>query len=102
MSYYGSGIVNGRFGLDPLLDMAPKLACPWIGFFGDQDKGIPIEEVELLREATASLSVPTEITRYADAGHGFNSDPRDDYNPEAAKDAYAKTLKLFAEKLTDK
>jgi carboxymethylenebutenolidase len=82
--------------------MAPKLACPWIGFFGDQDKGIPIEEVELLREATTSLSVPTEITRYADAGHGFNSDPRDDYNPEAAKDAYAKTLKLFAEKLTDK
>ena len=62
----------------------------------------PIEEVELLREATASLSVPTEITRYADAGHGFNSDPRDDYNPEAAKDAYVKTLKLFAEKLTDK
>ena len=101
-SYYGSGIVNGRFGLDPLLELAPNLKCPWIGFFGDLDKGIPVEEVEQLREATSKLSVPTEITRYADAGHGFNSDPRADYNPEAAKDAYAKTLKLFAEKLTDK
>lgn len=101
-SYYGAGIANGRLGLDPLLDLAPQLKCPWIGFFGDLDKGIPVEEVELLRAATSNLSVPTDITRYADAGHGFNSDARSDYNPEAAKDAYAKTLTLFAEKLTDK
>ena len=50
VTFYGGGIAQGRFGLPPLLDLAPSLQCPWLGCFGDLDVSIPTVEVEGLRE----------------------------------------------------
>ena len=58
------------------------------GLYGDLDKGIPVEQVEVLRAAAAATSHPTEVLRYADAEHGFNCDGRPAvYNEEASADA---------------
>ena len=102
-TFYGGGIENGRFGLAPLLELAPKLACPWLGCYGDLDQGIPVEQVEELRLATAAAPHHTEIIRYADADHGFHCEARPAvYNAEAANDAYQCTLDFFDEELSDK
>jgi carboxymethylenebutenolidase len=102
-SFYGGGVETGRFGLPSLLDLANEIQSPWIGLYGDLDKGIPVEHVEALRRAVAATSYPTEVHRYADAEHGFSCDARVAvYNEAAAKDATSKTLRFFAEHLTTK
>jgi carboxymethylenebutenolidase len=95
-TYYGGGVTTGRFGFPPLVEIAPSLRAPWIGFFGDDDKGIPLEQVELLRAAAEKAPVLTEVVHYPDAGHGFNCDDRDAYAPEAAADAWRRMLAWFA------
>jgi carboxymethylenebutenolidase len=44
--------------------------------------------------------VPTEVVRYADAEHAFHRDGGQAYNPEAAMDAWQRTLDWFAGHLT--
>ncbi len=100
VTFYGSGIRQGRFGMPSMLDLAPSMKSPWLGLFGDLDQGIPAEQVEELRAATADAEVPTEIVRYADAKHGFHCDDRPDvYNGEAATDGWSRTLAFVKEQL---
>ncbi|MGH9016482.1 MAG: dienelactone hydrolase family protein [Acidimicrobiales bacterium] len=100
VTFYGGGVAEGRFGMAPLVEMAPSLQAPWLGLFGDQDQGIPVDQVEALRAAAAAAPVPTEIARYAEAGHGFHCDARpDSYNQDAAEDGWRRTLAWFAEYL---
>jgi carboxymethylenebutenolidase len=101
VTFYGGGVAEGRFGLPSLLDQAPNLQTPWLGLFGDLDQGIPVADVEKLREATDTVKVPTEIVRYTDADHGFNCNDRPAvFNPTAAADAWGRTLDWFDRYLT--
>ena len=96
VTFYGGGVAEGRFGMPPLVEMAPGLATPWLGLFGDEDQGIPVDQVEALRTAAAPAGVDTEIVRYADAGHGFHCDARpDSYHRAAAEDGWRRTLDWF-------
>jgi carboxymethylenebutenolidase len=96
VTFYGGGLTEGRFGMPPLVEMAPDLQTPWLGLFGDADQGIPVDQVEALRQAADSASVPTDIVRYAQAAHGFHCDARpDSYDEEAARDGWARTLEWF-------
>ena len=79
--YYGSLIPAHA-------DEQPK--CPVILHFGEHDAGIPLDGVEKVK--AAHPEVPVYVY---DAGHGFNSDRRQDYNEEAAKRARQRTLELF-------
>ena len=91
------------FGFPPLLELAPQLACDWIGLYGDLDKGIPVEQVEALRAAVSSSGHVTEVVRYADADHGFHCDGRPGvFNAAAAADAHQRTLAFFRAHLEDK
>jgi len=100
-SFYGGGIVKGRSGNMPsLLTAVPHMRTPWLGLFGDLDKGISVEDVEELRAALKDAPVETEIVRYAEAGHGFHCDARPEaYNAEAAADGWRRTLAWFGEHL---
>ena len=102
-TFYGGGVVAGRFGLPPLLEQAPGLRAPWLGLYGDLDQGIPPEQVEQLRVAVAASGQPTEIVRYADAQHGFNCDARPaNYNAAASRDAMDRTFAWFAQHLRER
>lgn len=79
--YYGRGIVD-------FLDDTPQ--CPIILHFGRTDSSIPMEFVD--RITAAHPEVPVYIY---EAGHGFNSDRRTDYDAESAKLARERTLALF-------
>jgi carboxymethylenebutenolidase len=71
-----------------LVHEAPK--CPTILHFGRNDPTIPPEVVEFIGEAHPE--VPVFIY---DAGHGFVSDRRADYNADCARLARLRTLQLF-------
>ena len=101
VGYYGGGIVTGRFPQFPtLIDEAKSLQTPWLGFFGDEDQSIPVDDVEQLRTALADAPVDHDVVRYADAGHGFNRDVSPDaYVPGAAADAWRRMLAFFEKHL---
>lgn len=95
VTFYGGGITEGRFDEPPLLDLAPALRTPWLGLYGDEDTGIPTDDVEALRAAADGAPVPTEVVRYPDAGHGFHCDARDAFVPAAARDAWRRTVEFL-------
>ena len=96
VTYYGGGVLEGRFGFPPLVELAPTLATPWLGHFGDLDQGIPVDQVEALRAAADRAPVETTIYRYAEADHGFNCNDRPNvFNPTAADEAWTRTLAWF-------
>lgn len=71
------------------LAMAPRLACPWLGLYGDEDGLIPVADVEELRGTLAGHGKTFELVRYPGAGHAFFNDTRPEtYRPEAAADGF--------------
>jgi len=97
VTFYGGGIVKASpLGLGPLVDDAAALRTPWLGLFGDLDKGISVDDVETLRGAVGGASVAHEIVRYPHADHGFHCDARDAYHEDSARDAWERALSWFA------
>jgi len=80
-SFYGRRIPE-------LLGEAPR--CPIILHFGRTDPTIPPATVDQI--APAYPAIPIHLY---DAGHGFASDRRSDYSPDAARLARLRTLQLF-------
>jgi carboxymethylenebutenolidase len=99
VTFYGGGLRTGRFGFPPLIDIGTELRCPWQGHFGDLDTGIPVEDVEALRDAIGVAEVEAELHRYAEAGHGFNCDDREAFEPASAALAWQRTLDWFGRHL---
>ena len=98
VTFYGGGIVKpGGLPFPGLLEEAATLRTPWLGLFGDLDKGIPVDDVEALRAALDEADpVPHEIVRYADADHGFHCNDRPAvYHAEAAADAWRRAVAWF-------
>jgi carboxymethylenebutenolidase len=100
VTFYGGGVMKGRFGFPALADAAPSLRTPWLGLYGDQDHTIPPEQAETLRTEAARAPVPTEVIRYPGAGHGFNCDDRASFVPDAAADAWSHALRWLRLHLT--
>jgi carboxymethylenebutenolidase len=87
ISYYGTRI-------EPYLGDAKSVRCPIMFHFGGRDQAVPSESREGIRSAFAGHD-DAEFYVYADAGHGFNNDSRDVYDPFAAQLARSRTLGLL-------
>jgi carboxymethylenebutenolidase len=85
-AYYGRMIINW-------LDL--KTACPVIYHFGETDALIPMDMVDQIKAGRPE----GEFHIYPGAGHGFDCVDRDDFSPENAELALARTLKFFEETL---
>ena len=85
------------------LILAPEaldgLDMPIIGFFGAQDSSIPVADVENFEEILTNAGKTAEINLYPNAGHAFANPSGENYDPEAAEDAWKKTTAFFAEHL---
>jgi carboxymethylenebutenolidase len=78
------------------LSMAPRLACPYLGLFGEEDGIIPLRDVDELRSILEREGKTFEIKTYAGAGHAFFNDTRPDaYRPAAAADAWSRCLRFL-------
>lgn len=78
------------------LDIAAELAVPVLGLYGGQDQGIPLEDVEAMREALKTASKPSEIIVYPDAPHAFHADYRSSFRKDAAEDGWKRLLEWFS------
>jgi carboxymethylenebutenolidase len=82
-----SGFYGGR--IDFFANETPHCAVQL--HYGSEDYGIPMSNVESVREQR----IDCEIYVYQGAGHGFNCDERESYDPDASKRAWGRTLDLF-------
>ena len=86
----GEGIVDTpSSGLPALVDAAPGLTCPWLGIYGENTAGERDPEIEQLREAAAKSEQATDLVVYPHTGYRFDADP------DAAADAWQRTLNWF-------
>ncbi|MDP6862580.1 MAG: dienelactone hydrolase family protein [Acidimicrobiales bacterium] len=82
--YYGGQIM-------PHIEEEPK--TPLMLHFGEQDAGIPLENVHAIAQRWPDIGVHI----YEEAGHGFNCDARGSYDASSAAVALERTLDHFAQ-----
>jgi len=75
------------------------LQMPILGLFGGEDQGIPVDSVKAFEEALDSLGKDAEIHVYEGADHAFANPSGMNYQPEAAGDAWQRTVAFLAEHL---
>ena len=77
------------------IDYAKDLRAPVIGFYGGQDKGIPLDGVQRMQDELKKGKSGSEIIVYPNADHGFHADYRPSFNKEASEDAWKRLLAWF-------
>jgi carboxymethylenebutenolidase len=95
--YYGPVVVDEQ----KLKNVRARL----IGFFGQEDRSIPVPAVRMMANSLKDLGNPMELQIYPDTRHGFaepekgaNSNYRHDY----AEDSWKRTLSFLATNLSPK
>jgi carboxymethylenebutenolidase len=81
------------------LDRIGEIKSPLLGLFGEADAAIPLERVKALQAALAEHHIPHEVVTYPDAPHAFHNDTSAHYRPEAARDAWRRSLAFLHEHL---
>lgn len=91
VSFYG--------GFKQVVPEWEKLQAAALLIYGEKDKGVPAENGRQLEAKLRSLGKKSEVVIYPDADHAFFNDTRPNYKPEAAADAWRRTLELFRQHL---
>ena len=86
-AYYGGRIAS-------FLDEAKHITSPIIFHFGEKDAGIPMDQVEQVKQAVSSLP-NTAVYVYPQADHGFHCDMRGSYHEPSAKQAWERSMDFF-------
>lgn len=86
------------YGSSPSDELTASIGCPLRGFYGQEDPRI-VNGLPAFDAALAAAGVDHELRVYPAAGHAFFNDTRPSYRPEAARDAWARTLAFFADAL---
>ena len=96
VAWYGriDGEVNDRTPKYPL-DLADKLMAPVLGLYGSADQGIPMDDVEAMKDAIAKAGGKSQIHVYDGAGHAFHADYRPTFRKDAAEDGWTRMLGWF-------
>ena len=88
------------YGEIPPDEKLQHLNCPIFYAYGENDGWIQRADVERLAAALKKFDKKGEVKIYKGCSHGFFNDTRPDvYRADEAKDAWERTLKLFAANL---
>lgn len=77
------------------VDIAAGLKAKVLGFYGGQDRGIPLDTVEKMKAELKKGSSGSDIIVYPDAPHGFHADYRESYRKADAEDAWKRLTEWF-------
>jgi carboxymethylenebutenolidase len=78
---------------------AQQIAAPVLSFLGSRD-GISAADYEQMHAVLEANGVPNHFQLYEGAQHAFFNDTRASYDPDAAADAWSRTLAWFDEYLS--
>jgi carboxymethylenebutenolidase len=81
--YYGELVTDA--------DRLAPLEVPILGLFGSEDSVVPTETVRAFGQVLTELEKPHEIHVYEGAGHAFANPSGENYEPDTAAQAWART-----------
>jgi len=84
--FYGGGIAADTPTAP--INLADRIQCPVLCFFGETDKMIPMDQVRRVDETLKRLKKTAEVKVYKGAGHGFFCNDRASYDAVAAQNAW--------------
>jgi carboxymethylenebutenolidase len=82
------------YGPNPPLEDVPRIRAAVLAIYGELDSRINAG-IPAIREAMQRAGVTFEIHIYPGADHAFFNDTGPRYRPEAAEDAWRRTLAWF-------
>jgi carboxymethylenebutenolidase len=96
VAWYGR-LVGDETEMSPShpVDQAMNLKAPVLGLYGEDDKGIPLDTVEKMRNACEKAGKICDIVVYPDAPHAFHADYRPSYREGPAEDGWKKMTEWF-------
>ena len=102
--FYGFPAPGGGAGVPAPapLDLISHINGPILGFWGDQDSGVGMDNVKSFAQGLDARQVDFKHTVYPDIGHGFMAASQLDPDHEAydkACDAWTQTLDFYRDKL---
>ena len=84
------------YGRNPSpIDSVKNVQCPILGNYAGADMAITESDISLLKETLMKYGKVFDIKVYPGAPHAFFNDTRESYRPEAAEDAWKRTLDFF-------
>jgi carboxymethylenebutenolidase len=96
VSFYGGNIAPDQQRLwSPLGERIAGASAAILMVYGAGDESIAPAEIGRVAQALAARKGRFAISVYPDAGHGFASNGRPQYNPEAAESAWDEALAFF-------
>jgi len=91
------------YGRNPSpIDLVKNIRCPILGNYAGADRAITESDISLLTEAFTRYGKVFDIKIYPNAPHAFFNNTREAYRPEAARDAWERTLQFFSKYLNAK
>jgi carboxymethylenebutenolidase len=94
--FYGGRILQPLGGAGPApVEQTANITAPVLGLFGEQDGNPSPADVAKIEDELTKHGKTHDFHMYPGCGHGFHCDGRASYRPEAAKDAWAKTMAWF-------
>ena len=84
------------YGRNPSpIGLVKNIQCPILGNYAGADMAITEADIDLLKQTMTKYGKLFDIKVYPGAPHAFFNDTRESYRPEAAKDAWKRTLGFF-------
>jgi carboxymethylenebutenolidase len=100
VAWYGK-LTGEKDSLKPQfpLDVVGDLKVPVLGLYGGKDQGIPLENVEQMKQAlkasSSSVAKRSDLHVYPEAGHAFAADYRPSYRKADAEDGFRRLHAWF-------
>jgi carboxymethylenebutenolidase len=94
--FYGGRILQPLGGTGPApVAQTSQITAPVLGLFGETDQNPSPADVASIATELQKHDKTFAFHMYPGCGHGFHCDGRASYRPEAAKDAWSKTIAWF-------
>ncbi len=98
VAWYGQ--LRGPTPVNPIrpkypLDLIDRINAPVLAFYGGQDKGIKVTDIEEMRGDLERAGKAHRLELFPDAQHGFFADYRPSYNEKDAKQAWGELKEWF-------
>ena len=105
ISFYGGGIdanPGNPLGQKSLLDRVSAMQSPIMLMYGSEDQLIAADEHGRVAAALSKAKKRYILNLFPKAGHGFMSDRRENFSPEAEAEAWIMTTGFFSQNLKPK
>lgn len=92
VSYYGT--------VETKKETLQSLSVPLLGIYGNEDFGIPLDQIRAFEAALKEEGKDATILVYPGVGHAFFNEDRPSYDAETAKDSWERTRMFLRKNLT--